>query len=104
MSQDYYWRLDSDAPFAALLRIVDTYCHPEAGGEESYEELIDLARHTDEFEEMRRFKEELRRALLGDRPPENALYVAAQFGDGSDEAFLRRLWHDLYPNEPLPHS
>jgi len=26
--------------------------------------------------------------------------VAVQFSDGSNEAFLRRLWRDLYGDEP----
>lgn len=98
-----YWLKDHSAPFATLLRYVDTYCNPEAD-EDAYDDLKALASRTDEEEDMPTFKEELRRALLGDRPPENALYVAAQFGDGSDEAFLRRLWHDLYPNEPVPQA
>lgn len=97
-----YWREDHDAPFATLLGIVDNYCHPEAGGEESYEELIDLAGRTGEIAEMRTFKEELSRALMGDKPPKGALTVAAEYADGSEDAFLRRLWRDLYPNEPLP--
>ena len=31
--------------------------------------------------------------------PDNELFKAVQFSDGSNEAFLRRLWHDLYGGE-----
>lgn len=101
-----YWLKDKDAPFATLLTMVGTFCDPEAGAD-AYEELIDLARHTNRFSEktqrrMARFKGELRRALLGDMPPKWALSAAGGYNDGSPEAFLRRLWRDLYPDEPLP--
>jgi hypothetical protein len=31
--------------------------------------------------------------------PDNELFKAVQFSDGSNEAFLRRLWHDLYGDQ-----
>ena len=50
---------------------------------------------------IRVFREELREALSDPaRLPDNELFKAVDFGDGSDQAFLRRLWHDLYSNEP----
>lgn len=99
----HYWLDDSDAPFATLLRVVGTYCHPEAGPD-AYDDLITLARTRDDDEEMRRFKDELRRVLAGDRTGlhPDALFAATAYGDGSDDAFLRRLWRDLYPSEPVP--
>jgi hypothetical protein len=36
-----------------------------------------------------------------DKLPEYALFTAAQYDDGSDEAFLRRLWRQLYGDEPV---
>ena len=34
------------------------------------------------------------------RLPDDELFKAVDYGDGSDQAFLRRLWHDLYGGEP----
>ena len=52
-------------------------------------------------EEIRVFRAELREALADPgQLPDNELFKAVQFSDGSNEAFLRRLWHDLYGGEP----
>ena len=46
-------------------------------------------------------KNELREALADPgQLPDNELFKAVQFSDGSNAAFLRRLWHDLYGGEP----
>ena len=46
---------------------------------------------------MRVFKAELREALRDpSRIPDDELSESVEYDDGSDEAFLRRLWHDLY--------
>jgi hypothetical protein len=47
------------------------------------------------------FREELREALADpSRLPDDELSRAAQYDDGSSQAFLRRLWRDLYGDEP----
>jgi hypothetical protein len=47
------------------------------------------------------FKEELGEALDDpSRLPDDELFKAVEFDDGSNEAFLRRLWRDLYGDEP----
>lgn len=95
-----YWRNNPDAPFATLLNVVEGYCHPEAY-DEAYDDLIERA-HTGGDDEMRRFREELRTAIDDpSRIPRGALFHAASYDDGSDEKFLRRLWHDLYGDEPV---
>lgn len=95
-----YWRDNPDTPFGVLLDTVEAYCHPEAY-DEAYDDLICRVREDDEG--VRRFKEQLGAALRDPAAlPEDALFTAAQYGDGSDEAFLRRLWRDLYPDEPIP--
>jgi len=33
--------------------------------------------------------------------PGDELFKAVDYGDGSDERFLRRLWDDLYGDEPI---
>ena len=44
---------------------------------------------------------ELREALADpSRLPDNELFKAVQYDDGSNEAFLRRLWRDLYGDQP----
>ncbi|MDA0637954.1 hypothetical protein OUY22_31480 [Nonomuraea sp. MCN248] len=80
-----------------LVRVCGTYCHPEADAA-AYGSLRRLARRDDD--EMTRFRTELRRALrTGDVPP--GLFRAVRYPDGSAESFLRRLWEDLYPGEPV---
>ena len=52
-------------------------------------------------EQMRVFKAELRQALTDpSQLPAGELDNAVEYDDGSDEKFLRRLWHDLYGDEP----
>jgi hypothetical protein len=56
-------------------------------------------------DEMRVFKAELRRALADPSLlPAGELDDAVEYNDGSDEKFLRRLWHDLYGDEPMAGS
>jgi hypothetical protein len=51
---------------------------------------------------MRVFKSELREALSGpSKLPGDELSESFEYDDGSDEAFLHRLWHDLYGDESL---
>jgi hypothetical protein len=101
MYLDHYWRRDKDAPFAFFLSIVETYLHPESGYD--VDDLAEWLRDTDPPEDAVRFKEEFQRLLAGDQDqlPKGALGTAAEFDDGSDEAFLRRLWHELYGDEPV---
>jgi hypothetical protein len=94
-----YWLDDPDAPFAALLRVVHTYCHPEAY-DDAYDDLIEWATDPEVSDRFAAFKEQLREALRDpSRLPAGALSTAAQYDDGSDEKFLRRLWRDLYGDE-----
>jgi hypothetical protein len=69
----------------------------------AYTDLISRVRSAaPEDEQIRVFREELREALSDPaRLPDNELFKAVDFGDGSDQAFLRRLWHDLYGDEPV---
>jgi hypothetical protein len=38
------------------------------------------------------------------RLPDDELFKAVDYGDGSNEMFLRRLWDDLYGDEPTVGS
>jgi hypothetical protein len=96
-----YWARNPKGPFATLIAVTATYCHPEAYND-AYPELIERVRSAaPEDEQIRVFKEELLQALADpSRLPDNELSKAVQYDDGSSEAFLRRLWRDLYGDEP----
>lgn len=54
--------------------------------------------------EMSVLKEELREAIRdAGRLPGDELLRHVEYDDGSDEAFLRRLWLDLYGDERHPN-
>jgi hypothetical protein len=99
----FYWERHPDGPFATLIAVAATYCSPEAYGG-GYEDLISRARAPDPGDdEIRVFTAELQQALADPgQLPGDELFDAVDYGDGSDEAFLRRLWHDLYGNQPYP--
>ena len=68
---------------------------------DDYERLKRLSKREDD-QQMRVFKAELRQALTDpSQLPAGELDDAVEYDDGSDEKFLRRLWHDLYGNEPI---
>jgi len=98
-----YWKDDPDAPFAVLLETVNVYCHPE---NMDWDGLRDLIAHPAKYnaeEDVARFKRELHELLTDpDKIPRAALSDAAGYGDGTPERFLRRLWRELYPDEPVP--
>ena len=85
-------------PFAALIGVATTYLHPEADDLESLQELA----KSGDRPEMRTFKAELRQAIAHpDRVPDDELFSHVVYEDGTTEAFLRRLWRDLYGDEPV---
>jgi len=96
-----YWARNPQGPFATLIGVAATYCHPEAY-DGAYEALIMRVRSAaPEDEEIRVFRDELHDALADPgRLPDNELSKAVEYDDGSSEAFLRRLWRDLYGDEP----
>ena len=97
----FYWERHPDGPFATLIAVAATYCSPEAY-DGAYDDLISRARAPEpDDEEIRAFKAELQQALADPgQLPGDELFHAVDYGDGSDEAFLRRLWHDLYGDQP----
>jgi hypothetical protein len=97
-----YWAKNPEGPFATLIAVAATYCHPEAY-DGAYQDLVDRAHSAEpDDEEIRTFKTELREALADPgRLPGDELFKAVDYGDGSDERFLRRLWDDLYGDEPI---
>ena len=94
----FYWERHPDGPFVTLIAVATTYLDPENYDLDS---LKELAQREDD-EEMRVFKSELRKALKDpSQLPDDELWESVEYSDGSDEAFLRRLWHELYGDEPL---
>jgi hypothetical protein len=95
----FYWERHPDGPFATLIAVATTYCSPDADPDD-YARLQRRAREPDHAE-MRVFKSELQQAISDpSQLPAGELSNSVQYDDGSDEKFLRRLWHDLYPDEP----
>lgn len=97
-----YWQDGPGAPFAVLLDVVETYCHPEAY-DWAYDDLNQVLHLPERDPVFDRFAGELRSAIR--QPgliPDGALLRAAVYDDASAGRFLARLWCDLYPGEPLP--
>jgi hypothetical protein len=96
-----YWARNPQGPFATLIGVAATYCHPEAY-DGAIADLVSRARSAaPEDEEIHVFRTELREALADpSQLPDNELFKAVRFSDGSNEAFLRRLWRDLYGDAP----
>jgi hypothetical protein len=94
----FYWERYPDGPFATLIRVATTYLHPESDDLETLQLRAKLV----DNEEMRTFKAELREAIRDpSQLPGDELSEEVQFHDRTDEKFLRRLWHDLYGDEPV---
>ena len=92
-----YWLDNPSAPYATLLTILESYVHPEA---DDLERLQRAVKRPD-LERMQVFKKELREVIADPSVlPNGALFTAANYEDGSAEAFLSRLWHELYGDEP----
>jgi hypothetical protein len=80
--------------------VAAAYCSPDAY-DGAYADLISRARAPDPGdEEIRAFTAELRQALADPGLPPGELFHGVGYGEGSDEAFLRRLWQDLYGDQP----
>ena len=93
----FYWEPHPDGPFATLIAGSATYCSPDA---EDYQRLKRLAGREDD-QRMRVFKEGLWQALASPGElPKGELENAVEFTDENEAAFLRRLWRDLYDDEP----
>lgn len=98
----FYWERHPDGPFVTLIAVAATYCSPDAY-DGAYEDLVRRARSPEpDDDEIRVFKDELRRASADPGElPDDELSDAVEYNDGSDERFLRRLWRDLYGDEPV---
>jgi hypothetical protein len=94
----WYWERQPGGPFVTLIAVAATYLNPEGYDLDSLKALA--KREGDE--EMRVFKTELRDALRDPvQLPGDELWESVEYSNGSDEAFLRWLWHELYGDEPF---
>ena len=92
------WTLHPRIPFATLIAVAASYLAPGANEPGS---LQQRARQEND-EEMRIFKAQLREAIISlHLVPRDELSRYVQDDDGSVEAFLKRLWLDLYGDEPV---
>lgn len=93
-----------DGPFVTLIVVAATYCGPDPYNG-AYEDLLSRARSPEaDDDEIHALKAELKQALADPAQlPGDELSDAVEY-DGSDEAFLRGLWHDLYGGEPFAGS
>jgi hypothetical protein len=92
----FYWERHPDGPFATLIAVAANYLDPENYDLDS---LKILAKREGQ-PRMQIFKSELREALRDPgQLPGDELSRSVQSEDGSPEAFLSRLWRELYGDE-----
>ena len=102
----FYWERHPEGPFVTLIRVTTNYLHPE---NYDLDDLKALARR-DRDDEMQVFKSEVREALRdparlpGAELSDSELSDSVQYDNGSDVAFLRWLWYELYGDEPFEAS
>ncbi|GAB3399995.1 hypothetical protein [Flindersiella endophytica] len=96
--KDDYRNENTEAPFYWLISTLRTYLEPEVY---DFDQLVDDLQSRSEW--TRQFKDQHRAALLDpSQLPDGAIYWAASYDDGNQVRYLRRLWRDLYPGEPVP--
>lgn len=55
---------------------------------------------------LRQFKAELRDVILGANPHDDPAFLKREIGyrDTDQQTFARRIWTEIYPNEPVPSA
>jgi hypothetical protein len=97
----FYWERHPDGPFVTLIAIATTWLHPEAWDLDGLRRFAMCA----DLDHARVFKSELRQALRDPAQlPDDELFKSVQYENGSVEAFLIWLWHELYGDEPFEAS
>ncbi len=92
----FYWERHPGGPFATLIAVAANYLDPE-----NYDlDSLKILAKREGVARMQIFKSELREAVKDPTQlPGDELSRSVQYEDGSPEAFLHRLWHDLYGDE-----
>jgi hypothetical protein len=102
-----YWLKRTDAPFATFLAVVQADLHSEADPDNFAALKRRVRADRPDDTELQAFRAELSQLLMGERQdlPNDAISLAAD-GDewDTDDGILVWLWHELYPNEPVPTS
>src|SRR5580692_11990503 len=96
-----YWERHPDGPFVTLIAVATSWLHPEM------DDLDGLKRFAkcDDLDRARVFKSELCQALRDPAVlPGDELFKSVLYENGSPEAFLIWLWHELYGDEPFEAS
>jgi len=97
----FYWERSPGGPFVTLIAVAANYLDPE---NYDLDDLKGLAKR-DDLDKAQVFKSELRQALRDpSRLPGGELFESVEYSNGSDEAFLVWLWHELYGDEPSDAS
>ena len=92
----FYWERHPDGPFATLIEIATNYLDPE-----NYDpEALKSPREAEGDRGDAGIQVGTREAIKDPgQLPGDELFESVEYSEGSDEAFLRRLWHDLYGDE-----
>lgn len=99
------WVKDRDKPFGTLISFAGTYFSPDSSFPAIDRLRVAVHRPVeDQNIDMRTFVKELEQALRGDTAdlPEDALFNVTHYSDGTDDAFLRRIWAELFPERSVP--
>ncbi len=100
---EFYWERHPDGPFATLIAVATTYCGPDAyDGAYAGSGAPGPMRQTPTTRRCACSRPSSgRRWPIRVRLPDEELSKAVEYDDGSDERFLRRVWRDLYGDEPV---
>lgn len=92
----FYWERHPEGPYATLIAVATSYLHPEVDDVDSLKRFA----KNQSSQKSQVFKSELREALKHPTTlPAGELFASVMYDEGSDEAFLRQLWRDLYGDE-----
>jgi hypothetical protein len=93
----FYWERHPNGPFTTLIQVTTTYLDPENYNPEGLKAFVERENHP----KVQTFKSELREAVKDPgKLPGNELSNSVHYDDGSPDAFLHRLWRELYGDEP----
>jgi hypothetical protein len=93
-----FWGDQPELPYATMLAIIETYCHPSSWEGADGQLRVRARRPHDPT--MSSFKSELATTVLDPTVLHpRSLQEAAEYSDGSPESFLQNLWDKLYPSE-----
>lgn len=95
----FWYEGDTSAhEFGWLYRLLEGFLHPEVN---DFDALYEFVRSDDPAAGL--FRQQLQEAMQNfDEEIEYHLDYITAYDDGSGDRYLRRVWRDLYPGEPVP--